>query len=76
MLSIRIAKSNSHSNLQLQSGFHDASIAGKFSPPPIRHDSGELQRQASTARTCSIAGHRKRQMSVSSLDNINVDYLK
>lgn len=73
MLSVRIAKSSSYHDLQPQSSSHAESSMGKFSPPPIRQKSGELQRQASTAWTSSIAGHRKRQMSVSSLDNIDID---
>lgn len=69
-LSVHIARSASSSSLQLSTVFdRSESLTGKFSPPPLRQNSRELLSLANAART-SVAGHRKRQMSLSSLDNL------
>ena len=69
-MSIRIARAASSSNLQLHAALdRSESLAGKTSPPPLRQDSTELPHLASAARVSSVAGHRKRQMSNSSLEN-------
>lgn len=74
-LSLRIPSPSPFSSMEPFTAFQAANLGGKFSPPPFRQHSVRQhghQRQASMPRLASIAsgGHRKRQLSFSSLDTL------
>ncbi|DBB01407.1 hypothetical protein WJX77_012567 [Trebouxia sp. C0004] len=74
-LSLRIPSPSPFSSMEPVTVFQAANMGGKFSPPPFRQHSSRQhghQRQASMPRLASIAsgGHRKRQLSFSSLDTL------
>ncbi|KAL0038169.1 hypothetical protein WJX79_005885 [Trebouxia sp. C0005] len=74
-LSLRIPSPSPFSSMEPVTAFQAATLGGKFSPPPFRQYSSRQhghQRQASMPRLASLAsgGHRKRQLSFSSLDTL------